>query len=84
MLVIIKQNKMTKVNTIHSFKLNDDGSFTENKVSDANEKANELKTKFGELAIDVVNEVLGAIEHEDNVMYYEIKFWTDVKSVLVG
>ena len=75
---------MTKVNTIHSFKLNDDGSFTENKVTDATEKATELKTKFGELAIDVVNEVLGAIEHEDNVMYYEIKFWTDVRSVLVG
>ncbi len=75
---------MTKVNTIHSFKLNDDGSFTENKVSDATEKANELKAKFGELATDVVNEVLGAIEHEDNVMYYEIKFWTDVQSVLVG
>jgi hypothetical protein len=78
MLVNIK----TKLNTIHSFKLNDDGSFTENKVSDA--KANELKTKFGELAIDVVNEVLGTIEHEDNRMYYEIKFWTDVQSVLEG
>jgi len=75
---------MTKVNTIHSFKLNDDGSFTENKVTDATEKATELKTKFGELASDVVNEVLGAIEHEDNVMYYEIKFWTDVRSALVG
>lgn len=73
---------MTKVNTIHSFKLNDDGSFTENKVTDATEKATELKTKFGELAIDVVNEVLGVIEHEDNVMYYEIKFWTDVRSAL--
>lgn len=70
---------MTKV--IHSFKLNDDGSFTENKVSDAKEKATELKTKFGELAIDVVNEVLGAIAHEDN---YEIKFWTDVKSAVAG
>ena len=74
---------MTKVNTIHSFKLNDDYSFTENKVTDATEKATELKTKFSELAIDVVNEVLGAIEHEDNVMYYEIKFWTDVRSALV-
>lgn len=74
---------MTKVNTIHSFKLNDDCSFTENKVTDATEKATELKTKFSELAIDVVNEVLGAIEHEDNVMYYEIKFWTDVRSALV-
>jgi hypothetical protein len=70
---------MKEVNTIHSFVFNDDGSFTEKKVSDANEKANELKTKFGELAIDVVNEVLGAIEHEDNVMYYEIKFWQKVK-----
>ena len=75
---------MTKVNTIHSFKLNDDGSFTENKVTDVTEKATELKTKFGKLAIDVVNEVLGAIEHEDNVMYYEIKFWTDVRSALGG
>ena len=75
---------MTKVNTIHSFKLNDDGSFRENKVTDATEKATELKTKFGKLAIDVVNEVLGAIEHEDNVMYYEIKFWTDVRSALGG
>lgn len=75
---------MTKVNTIHSFKLNDDGSFTENKVTDANEKATELKAKFGELAIDVVNEVLNAIEHEDNVMYYEIKFWTDVRSAVEG
>lgn len=73
---------MSKVNTIHGFKLNDDGSFTENKVPDAKEKANELKTKFGELAIDVVNEVLSAIRHEDNVMYYEIKFWTEVQSVL--
>jgi len=63
---------MTKVNTIHSFRLNEDGTTTENKVSNANEKANE------------VNEVLGAIEHEDNVMYYEIKFWTDVQSALAG
>jgi len=75
---------MKKVNTIHSFRLNEDGTTTENKVTKADEKATELKTKFGELAIDVVNEVLGAIEHEDNVMYYEIKFWTDVKSALAG
>ena len=75
---------MTKVNTIHSFTLNEDGTTTENKVTKADGKATELKTKFGELAIDVVNEVLGAIEHEDNVMYYEIKFWTDVQSALAG
>lgn len=73
-----------KPNTIHSFTLNDDGTTTENKVTVATEKATELKTKFGELATDVVNEVLGAIEHEDNVMYYEIKFWTDVRNALAG
>lgn len=73
-----------KVNTIHSFTLNEDGTATENKVTRVDEKAIGLKTKFGELAIDVVNEVLGAIEHEDNVMYYEIKFWTDVRSALAG
>jgi siderophore synthetase component len=71
-------------NIIHSFKLNDDGSFSENEVTDVKEKATELKRKFGELVIDVVNEIIGAIEHEDNVMYYEIKFWNDVKDVLKG
>jgi len=71
-----------KINTIPSFKLNEDGSFTENKVTDMNEKATELKTKFGELAVDVVDEIIGAIEHEDNVMYYEIKFWSSVRDVL--
>jgi len=74
---------MTKVNAIHSFTLNDDNSFTENKVTDVNKKVTELKTKFGELAIDVVNEIIGAIEHEDNIMHYEIKFWNDVRSILL-
>lgn len=46
------------------------------------DKAAELKTKYGELAIDVVNDVLNAIKHEDNVMYYEIKFWNKVLNVL--
>lgn len=73
---------MAKVNTIKSFKLNEDGSFEENNKTNNDEKANELKAKFGELAIDVVKEVLGAIEHEDNLMYYEIQFWTDVKDAL--
>lgn len=74
---------MTKVNAIHSFTLNDDNSFTENKVTDVNKKVTELKTKFGELAIDVVNEIIGVIEHEDNIMHYEIKFWNDVRSILL-
>lgn len=73
---------MTKVNTMHSFTLNDDNSFTENKVTLPKDKADELKTKFGKLAIDVVQEVIGAIEHEDNRMYYEIKFWNEVKGLL--
>lgn len=76
-----------KPNHIHSFKLNEDGTFTENKPTQAQDKVQELKTKFGELAIEVANEVLNAInaiEHEDNVMYYEIKFWTDVKCILGG
>ena len=73
---------MDKVNVINSFVLNDDRSFTENKATDVNDKANQLKSKFGDLAIDVVNEILGAIEHEDNVMYYEIVFWNDVKNSL--
>lgn len=81
---IKKINKMEKVKTIHSFKLNEDGSFTENKVTDANEKATELKLKFGKYAIDVANEVLSAIEHEDNLMCYEIKFWTDVRNAVAG
>jgi len=46
------------------------------------QKATELRTKFGELAIDVANEVIEAIEHEDNRMYYEINFWKNVKSSL--
>lgn len=71
-----------KINTIPSFKLNEDGSFTENKVTDVGGKATELKTKFGELSVDVVDEIIGAIEHEDNVMYYEIKFWSSVRDVL--
>lgn len=74
---------MGKVNNIHSFTLNEDGTFTENEVTDENEKALELKNKYGNLSIDVTNEVLGAIEHEDNRMYYEIKFWTDVRQILL-
>jgi hypothetical protein len=69
-------------NTIHSFEVNDDGSFLENKATKPEDKAAELKTKYGELAIDVVNDVLNAIKHEDNVMYYEIKFWNEVLNVL--
>jgi hypothetical protein len=71
-----------KVNTIHSYRLNNDGTFSENKVTNPEDKADELKTKFGELAIDVVDEVISAMEHEDNGMYYEIKFWTEVKEIL--
>lgn len=71
-----------KTNTIHSFTLNNDNTFTENVLAKGQDKADELKTKFGYLALDVVNEVLDAISHEDNVMYYEIKFWNSVKEVL--
>ena len=45
-------------------------------------KVIELEEKFGNLAIDVVNEVINAIKHEDNKMYYEIKFWNEVKNIL--
>ena len=68
--------------TIKSFDVRNDGSFSENKVLNTDEKANELIGKFDHLAIDVVNEILDAIKHEDNVMYYEIKFWTEVKNIL--
>ncbi len=74
---------MEKVNTMHSFTFNQDGTTTENKVTEPKAKAEQLKMKFGEFAIDVVNEVIGAIEHEDNVMYYEIKFWNEVKGFLL-
>lgn len=69
-------------NKIKSFTLNDDNTFTENKTIESEDKANELKTKFGDLAIDVASEVLSTIEHEDNRMYCEIKFWTEVKGIL--
>ena len=67
---------------MHSFTFNEDGTQTENKVTEPKDKADELKTKFGELAINVAEEVIGAIEHEDNRMYYEIKFWNEVKGLL--
>lgn len=71
-----------KVNTMHSFTFNEDGTQTENKATDPKAKAEQLKTKFGELATDVVEEVIQAIEHQDNVMYYEIKFWNEVKTIM--
>lgn len=65
-----------------SYKLNSDGEFIENEVNEASVKAKELINKFGKLAIDVAKEVLGAIEHEDNRMYYEITFWKKVITIL--
>jgi hypothetical protein len=70
------------MNYIHSHTLKEDGTFIENKPTQVKEKVEYLKTKFGKLAIEVATEVLSAIEHEDNRLYYEIKFWTDVKNEL--
>lgn len=61
---------------------NIDGTFTENKVDLPKIKAEEFKNKYKYLAKDVVNDILDTIKHEDNVMYYEIKFWTEVKELL--
>jgi len=73
---------MRKYELMPYFVANGDGSFTEVKATVTNDKAKELKEKFGDLATDVVDEVLWAIKHEDNRMYYEIKFWNEVKTNL--
>jgi len=75
--------KSTKPNVVHSFTLKEDGTFAENKATRATDKAEELVKKFGDKAIDVAIEVIGAIEHEDNTMYYEIKFWKEVRDEIL-
>jgi hypothetical protein len=74
---------MENENKIKGFKLNSDDTFTELPTNTAKDKANELIIKFGELAIDVVIEILDVIEPEDNIMYFEIHFWTDVYNILI-
>lgn len=70
------------MNTIKAFKLNDDETFEELPTDNVLDKANYLREKYGELASDVANEVLDSIKHEENRMYFEIKFWEDVMNIL--
>lgn len=68
---------------IPCFKIDENDNFVEVGTSDANKKAEELQMKFGGLAIDVVDEILDVVKYEDNRMYYTIKFYNDVKNVLI-
>jgi hypothetical protein len=79
-------NKVTdaKINVLESNIVNADGTFTVIPKTNAKEKAKRLIRQFGPLAINVVAEVLGSIQHEDNVMYYEITFWKEVKDIIMN
>lgn len=62
---------------------NGEVKFEEIKSSTSKEKAEQLIAKFGKLAEDVADEVLNTIKHEDNTMYYEIKFWEEVRAEIL-
>ena len=42
----------------------------------SNEAAKKMAKEYAQIAVD---EIIDAIKHEDNRMYYEIKYWEEVK-----
>lgn len=68
---------------IPCFKIDENDNFIDVETSDVDDKAEELESKFGGLAIDVVDEILDVLKYEDNRMYDTIKFYNDVRSILV-
>jgi len=59
---------------------NNNPVFEENELN-ADKKAKELINKFNshEFALKCCEEILDVIKQDDNRMYYEIKFWKEVK-----
>lgn len=68
---------------IPCFKIDENDNFIDAETSDIDEKAEELESKFGGLAIDAVDEILDVMKYEDNRMHYTIKFYNDVRSILI-